>query len=299
MPSKNSDKDAQYPTARPSNDSMGLGPTGGQRGAEILAGLRARLHPSPETEALSRFAGRIVARIITGLIAFGGDAALNYVAFRPAAFEKFISDYIRSHRGDDITIVELAAGFSPRALMMAQNHPDVQFIEIDLPGVIKDKQKRLQSNYEREVPSNLTWKEADLGTQALDEVLDQQQVDVITLEGLTAYFKADHITEMVQKARQSLKPGGLCIADMAWQVGMDEEASRSGVNLFARQAGNFLTIVQDADEARQIFADAGYTQIDIYETNALAEQLPGIATPVTQFSLIVVASYETADDSEE
>jgi hypothetical protein len=41
------------PTALPSSDVLGLGRTSGQRGAEIMAGVRAEITPSPITIALS------------------------------------------------------------------------------------------------------------------------------------------------------------------------------------------------------------------------------------------------------
>lgn len=73
---------APSPTAQPSHDSLGLGKTPGQRGAEIIAGLRAELFPSPEHRALSRFGSRMIAMLVTRLEK--RPEALNYIVVRPA-----------------------------------------------------------------------------------------------------------------------------------------------------------------------------------------------------------------------
>jgi len=52
----------------------------------------------------------------------------------------------------------------------------LQVIEIDLPDVIQEKQKRLEKGG-ISIPPNILWKSADLGVQPLNAVLEGQLVN--------------------------------------------------------------------------------------------------------------------------
>lgn len=71
---------------------MGLGRTSGQRSAEMVAGLRAELDPSPVNQALSRFAGRLTARIMLKLMR--DKSLVNFLIARPAAFSKLLQRHL-------------------------------------------------------------------------------------------------------------------------------------------------------------------------------------------------------------
>ncbi|GEM_PF-697145 len=272
-----------WPTAIPSIDRMGLGRTPGQRGAEILAGLRAELMPSPETEALAKTGGRVAAWIFMRLEK--STAALNFVAARLAGITELVRRAVPPEK-EDVILVDIAAGFSPRGLMLAQAFPQARVIEVDLPGVVEEKQVRLRKAKELVVPPNLSWLAADLGVTALSDVLEDQRVDVVSAEGLNAYFPPEDITRVAHHIGYSLVPGGAYISDIPWQKGMAH--AQTATRFFSRQAGDFRGIIEGPEQARTLMEEAGYSDIEVYHPSALAGQV-GSPTPVLDFSLFIVA----------
>jgi O-methyltransferase involved in polyketide biosynthesis len=147
------------------------------------------------------------------------SAALNFIAARP----------------EGMTVVDIAAGFSPRGIQLANAYPDIQVIEIDLPDVVRDKQLRLKNARNITVPRNISWKSADPGVTPLSEVLDGQLVDFVVAEGLAAYFTPADNQRIAWQIRQSLRPGGKYLCDIPWEQGM--KYARNATRFFSRQAG--------------------------------------------------------------
>jgi O-methyltransferase involved in polyketide biosynthesis len=272
------------PTAQPTPDALGLGRTSGQRGAEILAGLRAELFPTPETLALARWGSRIIAQVFARLEK--SKPALNFVAVRPQGMTELVKRALPAN-GEGSVVVDIACGFSPRGVLMAQAYPDLHVIEIDLPDVIRDKQVRLKNARNVVVPTNLSWRTADLGVTPLSQVLDNQRVDVVVAEGLTAYFTPEENQRIASRIRESLKPGGSYICDIPLEEGMKN--ARDATRFFSRQAGTFLGIMKDEQAMRQLMLDAGYSRVEIVHPQVLADEI-GLPSPVMEFSLFVVAT---------
>src|SRR5882724_2715982 len=152
------------PTASPSTDTLGLGTTQGQRGAELVAALKAELTPTPELRALTSFKGRVGAGIVMRL-SHSKRPFMNFLVARPAAFQLEIERSIPKGKSS-VKIVEVAAGLSPRGLNLAKALPNIEIIEVDLPSVVAEKQSRfLKANIS--IPSNLSWRGADLGVAPL------------------------------------------------------------------------------------------------------------------------------------
>ncbi len=277
--------DTQHsPTAIPTPDTLMLGRTPGQRGAEILAGLRAELLPSPETNALAKFSGRLTARLVMTMEK--SQAALNYVAVRPASLTALAHPFIADKSAP--VIVDIACGFSPRGMLLAREYPDATIIEIDLPDVVHDKRNRLRQARKLEVPQNIHWIGADLGKCALSEVLQGTRADVVIAEGLTAYFTPEDNTTIARHARDSLKEGGAFIADYPQREGMAH--AQKATRFFSRQAGEYLGIMDSPEQLKQVLADAGYSAVDITTPTECARRFR-LPLPVLDFSYFVVATY--------
>lgn len=278
-------------TAQRTPDSLGLGPTQGQRSAEIVAAVRANLMPSPDTEALTRFAGRMMVRVMMSLAGKNARSGMNYVAVRSLGFSAITREVLPVQAGGGMSgmiLVELAAGFSPRGIQLARELPAVRVIEVDLPDVVREKQTRLKRSPRVSIPPNIEWRSADLGLAALQDILEQQPVDLITMEGLLPYFPPDDVVHILRQVYSNLKPGGYCLCDCAWHRGMDEFRDDASLRQFKRQVGNFPTVVKDEAELRALFARGGFTNLRAYPPSEIAEkyQLP---TPVTDFTFFVLA----------
>ena len=273
------------PTAKDTHeqDLLGMGRTAGQRTAEVFAGLRSEMMRTPEANALSNMAGRITARLIMSM---GSKKALNFVPVRHGSFEGLIKQTLGSDTKGKV-FVEIAAGYSPRGIALANELPDLEVIEIDLPDVIAEKRKRLDRN-KIEIPLNITWKEADLGIQPLDEVLEHQQVDVVSAEGLMPYFKLDDITRIAHSIWQSLKPGGVFIADLGFTDPKGAQETGRLVKIFGRYTSSAPGYVTEEETAYRIFRDAGYETVEIYRLEQTAT-LFNLPQPVSDVLFIMVS----------
>ena len=271
---------ATSPTAAVTPDTLGLGSTSGQRGAEIIAALRAELFPSPETLALARLAGRAIAWMVMRLEK--NPAALNFVAVRPGAMTHLVSQNLPPNG----TFVDLAVGFHPRGPILARQRPDVRLIEVDLPSVITDRKRRLESKLPGGIPSNIEFRAADLGVKPLKEVLGDLKADVICSEGLNAYFSPTQITQIAAGIRECLKPGGVYVTDISWEVGMRE--AQKATRFFSSQAGRYLGIMKDEAAMRQLLLKAGYSAVEAHLPSKLAAEL-GLPTPVIDFAYFLTA----------
>ncbi len=278
------------PTAKTTADTMGLGRTSGQRGAEILAGIRAELTPSPITKALSRYTGQLAARMMIKLLGRGsGIAGMNFVAVRTSGFSALIKEAVTDIESN-LTIVEIAAGFSPRGFELAQTLSHARVIEIDLPDVVEQKQSRLRRVRGMGIPDNLIWYGADMGTVTLRKILDNRAAHAISAEGLLPYFPRAEQVAICRQIYENLTEGGLFIADFSWRPGLN--MAREGTMFFSRQAGNIAGLVDSPEDVEGILQDAGFDEVSIEKPSALAErfQLP---TPVLDFQLIAVGRKRT------
>ncbi len=273
-------------TARHSTDSMGLGRTRGQRSAEIMAGLRAELEPTPENIAMTRLMGRIFARIMGRMQP--NHPGANYVAVRPKVMQELIGRFgnVLGTGADSGTIVELASGFSTMGIQMAQTFSFSRVIEIDLTDVIEEKQLRLRKA-KIEIPKNLSYSAADLGVETLDSVLTGVDVDVIVAAGLLPYFNRDDVINILAHARSSLKTGGIMLADVLCNKTLAEDRAQNSITFFRRQVGNFGSQIEDEAEAIALFEAAGYHDVQSFNPSAVATEL-GIDKPVIDYCLMVV-----------
>jgi O-methyltransferase involved in polyketide biosynthesis len=272
---------------QPLYDKSDLGRTSGQRTAEIFAGLRAELLPSPVTTALSQTSGRVIARLMTKL---AKPELFNFVPVRLGGFTKLIEQTLPRDGGTAL-FVDLAAGFSPRGLQLAQAFPYLDVIEVDLPDVIEEKQKRLQRIPNFQLPLNLSWRAADLGKTPLSEVLEGQLANIVSAEGLLPYFSFPDITRIARQVQDSLKPGGTFFADIGYLTSEGQRQARGVMQVFRRQTRTTPGTVNNEETARQLFVDAQYKHITIYKMPEIAEmfQLP---TPAPDMLFFIAATKE-------
>ncbi len=275
-------------TAQESSGILGLGRSSGQRSAEMLAGIRAELMPKPEYLAMARPAGRVIGGLLIRL-GRGEQAKSNFVIARPEAFRYLISEALRDKPNPHY--VELASGFLPRAWQMASQFPQLRVTEIDLPEVMEEKQRRF-SKARLVLPPNLRMLSADLGVTPLSEVLGGEKADVISAEGLLPYFTLDVVQQIGTGVRQSLKVGGIFIADILTKEAVHELGqgrARQAATLFRRNAGNWLGVVDDSAHAQELFKAVGYSRVETYRISELAERLAHLPKPVANATLFVVA----------
>jgi O-methyltransferase involved in polyketide biosynthesis len=269
-------------TARKSRDAYGLGATPGQRGAEILAGLRAEYSPSPETKALTKFTGSLVARMLQGFLM--NPAVLNYTLSRPMLVDQLVDRALPNPAGK--VFVDIASGFAPRGWRMATKYPDLQVIEVDLPDVVAEKQKRLRGNRRIGIPTNLTFLTGDLGVIPLTTVMNGRKADVIVAEGLLGYLHFDPIQMFCKTVYDSLTVGGVFISDITLRAGVD--AARDIARMFAQQAGNYYGTVPSVERGREFMTTAGFDPVEVYLPTEQVEAF-NLKSPMLDIGFVQVA----------
>ncbi len=163
--------------------------------------------------------------------------------------------------------------------------------EVDLPEVIAEKQRRF-ARAKLTLPPNLRMRSADLGAVPLAEVLAGERADVITAEGLLGYFPLEKVQFIAAGVRQSLKAGGVFIADIATKETIAELSTGKGVQalaIFRRNAGSWLGVLDDPAHAQRLFGAVGYSRVETYKMPELAERLPHVPKPVANATLFVIA----------
>jgi O-methyltransferase involved in polyketide biosynthesis len=271
-----------FRTAVPSKDNYGLGKTPGQRGAEILAGFRAEQSPTPETQALAKFSGRVVARLMMGMLR--DSTPLNFTLARPMVIDGLIRRALP--KGDRVVFVDIAAGLSPRGLILAREIPGIQVIEIDLPEVIDQKRQRLKRSRNIEIPDNLRWIPADLGATPLPSVLGRQKAHVISSEGLLPYLNHQRIIRLASWIHECLLPGGAFVADVPLRDGV--RAIQQLASFFSRQAGNWQGTIDSQQTGQKLMLDAGFDTVEAHVATDYIEKF-GLPAPLIDVSCFLHA----------
>jgi hypothetical protein len=268
-------------------DQMGLGHTPSTRSAELVAGARAHLMPTSETLALSRISGIITARMLTKM----GGTETNILWFFPArmmALETLTKRLVPKNK-DNLLIVDLAAGFSPRGLHLAQQYPKAEVIEIDLPSVVAEKKRRLNRGGIT-VPKNLSWLEADLGATDLRQVLKGRSADVITSEGLTLYLTPKEQARFLSQVEANLVPNGVFMTEVYYLDKLQTLRKSTQVNsvtsFIFRLVGNVPGIMPDEVTCLQRFRDSGLTDFEEYPVVKMMEEI-GQKKPLDVISIMV------------
>ena len=271
----------QSDTVKTSGDIYGLGRSGGQRGAEILAGLRAISTPSPEAAALSTMMGRLITRTLISMLRNKG--AINYVFARSAAYENRLRQELKD-APEGALLVEIAAGLSPRGLTMAREFPHIQVIDIDQQDVVDAKRQRIE-NSRLNVPSNLTFVGIDLGVEDLQSYLDGRKAYAIAAEGLVGYLDETEFDFLLSNIYRSLRPNGLFVADISRKHGIGE-AMEHGGRIFSRQAGRFKVMYEDEQSLRDVLQAAGFKDI-VFQLPSSVAKANKLDLPVIDIAWVV------------
>jgi O-methyltransferase involved in polyketide biosynthesis len=218
------------------------------------------------------------------------DRANNVFWVFPARMKgiEHMTKQLVSEDADDLMLVDLAGGFSPRGLHLAHNYPTASVIEVDLPEVVKEKQSRLASG-NISIPDNMTFIEADLAITNLDDALGGRKADLITSEGLTLYLTADEMERFFQMTSASLKPGGLLIVEMYFNDKATQLRQNRDTNTVAsfvmQMVGNMPGIVKDMETALGYFERAGLVDVTEYPLVDLMAEL-GEPKPIDVISVM-------------
>lgn len=252
-----------------------------RRSSELQAGARAELIDSPVTKALAGVRGRLLA-----LMLFGRrppEELKNYITLRIPAISYVLKQALPSGVKHPL-VVEFHAAFSPLGIFLTKEIPHIDYWEIDIPEVIKEKKQRLKNAGELvSVPPNLVFKPVDLGDTRLSYVFGSRKADIITVSG--AYTPPDQFAKFLVFARQHLSNQGAVVVTLPWEAGINAVASLK--RFYLSQIGNSYNNMKSDEAIKTLFIEAGYSDIQISHLSTIAKTL-GQAEPI-ELEVIITA----------
>lgn len=192
----------------------------------------------------------------------------SYLLARHRAIDALLEEAIEQ-RGVS-QVIEVAAGLSPRGWRFVRRHPQLTYVDADLPGMTARKQRaveRMDSD-----PAHHLVRELDVlredGPGSLAEVageLDQREGLAIITEGLLPYLPTDQVKAIWRRFATTLGrfASGVYISDMhvGAAEGPAEQAFRVLLSLFVR--GRVYLHFGSTDEVSAALRDAGFAAAEV------------------------------------
>ena len=181
---------------------------------------------------------------------------------RHAAIDAILEQAIAEGRVDQV--VEVACGMSPRGWRFTERHPDLVYVETDLPSMVARKRRALERIGR---PATHRVMELDVLTPGgLDDVvatLDPARGLAFVTEGLLSYLPRDAVLDLWRRFAETLAPfpAGLYAADLHVDSDTPRLAARAAETLLsAFVRGRVAVHFQTAGEAEQALRDAGFAE---------------------------------------
>lgn len=177
-------------------------------------------------------------------------------------------------------VVELAAGLSPRGLRLRRRHPEVTYVEVDLPDMARRKRRALQRTGALGPAHRV--EAVDVFTPELEELfttLDARRGVAVVTEGLLNYFATPDVTRLWGRLATATRdhPTGLYLSDLVLDdVGGVERAFAAGLGLAVR--GGVHLHFPDPPAAEAALLEAGFGTAAVHRPAEFAGQLPGTDT---------------------
>lgn len=210
-----------------------------------------------------------------------GTSLEGYLLARHTAIDALLE---RAIERDGITqVVEVAAGLSPRGWRFVRRHPELTYVETDLPGMADRKREALErmgSLGERHRVQELDAL-ADDGPTSLGELaagLDSQGGLAILTEGLLEYLDRDAVEAIWRRfagALQSFRSGryisNIHLGDVERSPLTD--AFRVMLSVFVR--GRVHVHFGKAGEAENALRQAGFSDAEVFSADSLIDRPVG------------------------
>lgn len=260
-----------------------LGKTQNTRGSEFTAGMRAEITPSSITQALSSGLGKLTAHAMITIGRY--QRAVNFMRARIPLLKEGVKRAIPLDKMD-VVVVDPAVGFALFGVELANEFPQVQFIDIDIPHVIQTRLERLEKT-QLTLPDNLRMIPADLSEEPLSKILNGLCFDVVNLNG--AYFSHQELDVTLRYLHSQQSPQGACVVYLPWLPGLDR--IRFVVHFFQQHVGSIHGAVRSEEEIHTLFLKAGYPHVTLLFASELAEELH-LEGPILDFEVLVIAQKE-------
>lgn len=184
-------------------------------------------------------------------------------------------------RGEVTQVIEVAAGLSPRGWRFTRDHPEITYVEADLPAMAARKRRVLDGiGYTHQVADlDALADDGPLSLQALAASLDPQQGLAILTEGLLMYFGRPEVEGMWRRFASVLSgfEHGVYLSDLHLLSENNHpvvSAARRVLGWGVR--GNVHFSFDDTEDAAAALALAGFGRVDLHRPAAFAGELPHV-----------------------
>jgi O-methyltransferase involved in polyketide biosynthesis len=215
----------------------------------------------------------------------GGPTLEHFLLARHRIIDHLLEESIGS--GEIGQVVELAAGLSPRGLELTRRHPDLTYVEVDLPGMARRKAALLQDKGAD--PARHRAVDADvLDDRAVATIfsgptslLDPGVGTAVVTEGLVNYFPRETVLGLWRRIARELRrfPSGRYLSDLhvASRAGRADRLVIAGLSAFVR--GQVHLHFADTTEASAALRTCGFDQVRLHAPREHAATLPGMEAP--------------------
>jgi O-methyltransferase involved in polyketide biosynthesis len=212
----------------------------------------------------------------------GGSTLEAMLIARHAAIDDLLTAAIES--GEVSQVLEVAAGLSPRGLRFVGRHPELVYVEADLPAMAARKESVLEaagslSERHRVVAIDAL---AEDGAASVADIcrrsFDPNRGVAIVTEGLISYFDTAAVAGIWRRFAAALAPfpAGLYLSDLFTDDDIERvlggRVFRSAINRLTR--GRHHVYFADAAATAAALAAAGFTSSSIRYASELAASTP-------------------------
>jgi O-methyltransferase involved in polyketide biosynthesis len=158
-------------------------------------------------------------------------------------------------------VIEVATGLSPRGWRMTRRHPDLRYVEADLPAMAAKKREILAraapvGPHHEVVEIDALADAGPTSIGALAGRLDPARGAAIITEGLINYFPGDAVVKMWRRFATALRPfpHGLYLSDLSLRDeagGLGTAIFRAALSTFVR-GGVYLDFADEAAARREL-----------------------------------------------
>src|SRR4051794_3929328 len=167
-------------------------------------------------------------------------------------------------------VLEVAAGMSPRGWRFTESHPELPYVEADLPDMAARKREALarigRPATHRVVELDALAKSGPRSMSAIADSLDPEQGLAIVTEGLLSYLPRDAVLRLWSSFAQTMKRfgQGVYLADLH----VDADAPKLVARAFAGAVSAFVrgpvkVHFTSEGEARDALRSAGFQSVSV------------------------------------
>jgi O-methyltransferase involved in polyketide biosynthesis len=211
----------------------------------------------------------------------GGPTLEDFLLARHRIIDHLLERAIDA--GEVTQVVELACGMSPRGLDLTARHPELVYVEVDLPDMAARKRRALEELRPPHDRHRVEAADVMTGVQLsrVFATLDRGQGVAVVTEGLLSYFATADVVELWRRVAHELHrfPHGRYLSDLhvTSEAGQVDRAFTWALGAAVR--GRVHLHFDDTQDARAALLAADFGRARLWAPAELVGELPDMDAP--------------------